>query len=84
MAEFIIPTKPEDLAEEDCELPLKVSNVTSLKELSPESLKRFTQGRFIPQQTSQSLWDQPLQYRFGGIKFSVKIRHLPDGSHGDP
>ena len=42
--EFTIPTKPEDLANEDCSFAVRATDVTDLAALSPESLKRFTQG----------------------------------------
>lgn len=46
--EFTIPTKPEDLADEDCTFAVKATEVTDLAALSPESLKRFTQGYPLP------------------------------------
>jgi len=42
--EFTIPTKPEDLAHEDCTAEVRVSNLKELKELSADDTKTFAHG----------------------------------------
>jgi hypothetical protein len=42
--EFTIPTKPEDLADEDCTLEVRVANLKVLKELSADDTKTFAHG----------------------------------------
>ena len=45
--EFTIPTKPEDLAHEDCSYEVRVTNLKELKELSADDTKTFAHGKTV-------------------------------------
>ena len=45
--EFTIPTKPEDLAHEDCIYEVRATNLKELKELSSDDTKTFAHGKQV-------------------------------------
>ena len=44
MDEFIIPLRPEDLAAEDCSLPIRVSRVTQLAGLPAADVQQYAES----------------------------------------
>lgn len=43
-AEFVIPAKPEDLADEDCVLEFKICRLTALESLAASAVENFAEG----------------------------------------
>lgn len=48
-AEFSIPAKPEDLADEDCVLDVKISRLTAVESLAADAVEEFAEGKFVQQ-----------------------------------
>lgn len=46
-ADFTIPRQPLDLASEDCDYEIRVTNLTSLASLEQDSIKAFAHGKLV-------------------------------------
>ena len=48
--EFCIPAKPQDLINEDVELPFKIRRLHSLEDAAPAEVEEYAEGEgYIPQ-----------------------------------